>query len=336
MRKLVIVIVVVVILIPAAAIAQPQPQPRPQPRPQPGSDSCSVCDFPPEVIEVDTPEQLRDQMREAEVPVRDYVEDSVATVERGSARALRDFSAWYRYTVDQQNQRELQNRMIGQLFQHALNAGLNFFLPGSGAVAAKLREYSTKAYAFVLSTAPSGTTDPQPYIDRIATDLENGQDRLENMTADMFHNTADQALRDQMQTIRLEYVLEKKIQRAEGQQGAGERTPGPTTRRLLQQLGIAVPGTPTYDTTREEVLDNLLYGVMCARHVGNPVRNCQQEAWHFQALSRSHAMRLIFTNAQPARMYNITDANALNRICPVERQVGYMMMSGDCQRWSRQ
>jgi hypothetical protein len=328
MRKQAIFTAAMLILIPGLAVAQPQPQP---------VETCGVCDFPPEVIttSIENLHQLQDRMREAEVPVREYVVDSIGTVERGSARGVRDFSAWYRYTVAQENARELQNRLIGQIVQRALDLGLNFFLPGSGAVATAVRGYGSQAYGFVLSQAPSGTTDPGPYLDRIAVQLENGQDRLRNMTADMFHDTSNTALRNQMESIRMEYVWEKQWQRSENDPGAGERTPGPDTRRLLQELGITQPGDRTYQTTREQVLTKLVYDALCARNVGNPVRNCEQEAWYYKAVAQSVAIRLIVTDAQPARMFNITAESDLDRICRVERTVGNLMMSNDCRAWSR-
>ncbi len=288
------------------------------------AESCGVCDFEPEVVtgSIEDLRQLRDRMREAEVPVRDYVEDSIGTVERGSARAVRDFSAWYRYRIAEQNARELQNRLIGEIVQRGLSAGLNLFLPGTGTLATAIRKYGTQAYAFVLSQAPAGTTDPGPYLDRVADELENGQDRLKNMTADMFHDTSNQALRDQMETIRMEYVWEKEWQRAEGAQGAGERTPGPDTRRLLRQLGIAQPGDRTYQKTREQVLTKLVYDVLCAEHRDNPIRTCPGDEWYFNIISQGVALRIIVSDAQPAEMNNLTDTDALNRVCRVEQRLG--------------
>ena len=324
MKNRVIVSVVLAMLLPATVIAQSPPR----------EGSClNTCDFPAEVV--DSAEKLHQQTREAEVAVREYVEDSVGTIERGSARALRDFSAWYQYRVSEQNKRKLQNRAIGELIQHALSAALNIFLPGNGAVAKRLREYSVKAYAFVLSTAPSGTDNALPYLERVAVDLLNGKDRLRNMTADMFHNTSDRVLREQMQAIRLEYVLEKEVERENAAPGAGERTPGPDTRRLLHQLGVADPGTNTYETTREEVLDNMIYSVMCAQDSSNIFR-CPADGWYFEALSKSAARRLVFSNADPRRMFNITDRAALERICPAERPLDDLMRSNDCRRWFQQ
>ena len=322
MRNHVLVVLAIVILMPAAAFAD---------------ETCSVCDFEPEVItgSVESLGQLQDQMREAEVPIRDYVEDSVGFVERGSSRAVRDFAPWYRHRIDEQNARELQNRMIAEILQSALSAGLNIFLPGSGAVASAIRTYGLGAYEFAVSLAPSGTNDPGPYLEQVAVQLENGNDRLENMTANMFNNTRDTALRDQMQAIRMEYVWEKQYQRAESDPGAGERTPGPDTRRLLRQLGIAEPVTPTYDTTRERVLTKLLNDVMCAQVRGNPVRSCESDRWYYDIVARSAALRLIVTNAQPARMWNLTDQASLDRVCEVEQRLGtgLMGMNADCRRW---
>ena len=324
MRNLALIVIAVVMLMPSLAMAD---------------DPCHTCEFEPEVItgSVESLGQLQDQMREAEVPIRDYVEDSVGFVERGSASAVRDFfKPWYRYRIEEQNARELQNRMIGEILQSALNQGLNIFLPGSGAVASAIRTYGMGAYSFALSLAPAGTNDPAPYLEQVADQLENGSDRLQNMTANMFNNTRDQALRDQMQTIRMEYVWEKQWQRSEGQPGAGERTPGPDTRRLLRQLGIAEPVTQTYETTRERVLTKLLLDVMCAQVRGNPVRSCESDQWYYDIVARSNALRLMVTNGQPSRMFNLTDQASLDRVCAVESRLGsgLMGMSRDCQRWS--
>lgn len=278
--------------------------------------------------------EFLDQLAAAEVPLREYTQDSLASIEMGSSRAIRDFSHWYRYRIDEQNADELQNRMIGQFMQQALELGLNYFLPGSGAVASSIRTYGTRAYGALVSQMPDGTTDPGPYLERISENLENSSDRLSNFMIDMFQGTGDQALRDQMDMIKMEYVWEKSWQREEDHEGARTRSPGDDTRRLLREIGIGPGGSPTTAALREQVLTRLIREVLCVEHRGNPIRNCETDGWFFDVVAKGSALRLIVTES-PARMYPLTDRAHLDRVCPVERRLSALEQGSDCRQWQQ-
>lgn len=283
-------------------------------------ESCSVCDFEPlEIVGSPTPSgEFLDRLAAAEVPLREYTQDSLTSVEMGSAHAVRDFSRWYRHRIDEQNERELQNRMIAEFIGQGLELGLNYFLPGSGAVASAIRDYGGQAYGVLVSRMPDGTTDPGPYLQRISEDLEDGTDQLQAFIIDMFHGTDDAALREQMDMIKMEYVWEKDWQREEGHPDAGTRTPGQSSRRLLREIGIGPGGRATVAAVHERVLKKLMKDVYCAQLRGNPVMNCESSPSLADQLVTGMALRLIAAQGDPARIYDIRDPEALRRICAAE------------------
>ncbi len=300
--------------------------------------ACGVCDFDEGSEIVGNPNGHQDLLRamaEAEVPLREYTTDSIRSVEIGSAQALRDFTNWYRYQVAQDNQEELQNRMIAGFVQQGLELGLNFFLPGSGAVASNIRRYGAQAYSTLVNAMPDGTTDPGPYLETVSNRLETNNERRENFVIDMFQRTGDQQLTDQVDMIKMEYVWEREALIAEGGNAGSTRSPGPDTRRLLREIGIGPGGTNTSAQVRERVLTRLMRQVICANHRGNPIRNCQTDGWYFDIAARGAAVRLILVG-NPARTFPLTDPAHLARVCPIERRLSALEASGDCQRWRAQ
>lgn len=296
-------------------------------------ESCSVCEFEAEEIVGSRPHygEFLDRLRDSEVPLREYTQDSLTSIEQGSGRALRDFSHWYRHRIDQQNQEEIQNRRIAEFIGQGLQLGLNHFLPGSGAVAGAIRSYGGRVYSELLDEMPDGTTDPAPYLQQVAEDLKDGTDELQGFIIDMFHDTDDQALREQVDMIKMEYVWEKEWQRAEGHPGAGTRTPGDNSRRLLREIGIGPGGRDTIAAVRERVLKKLIKDVYCAQLSGNPVMNCESDSWLADQIATGMTLRLIAAGGDPTRMYQITDAAALRRICAAEPS-HWAWQSADCRR----
>lgn len=299
-------------------------------------ESCGICDMDGVVItgSITSLRELSDQMRTAEVPLRAYAEDSIFSIEAGSAHAVRDFTNWYRYRIDEQNKEEILNREIGELVKTALVHGLNFFLPGSGVVASRIRQYGVQAYSTILANTPNGTTDTAPYLERVRNNLETRNDRLNNLMIDMFNATSATPLFEQMAAVKREYVWEKAWMRDEVHPEASTATPSADTRRLLQELGVGPGGTTTSAQVRARVLTRLIGQVLCIEHRGNQFRSCDQHSWYFDALAKSQALRLILTG-DPSRMGNLANNDHLNRVCPVEQTLGtgLLGMSNDCRRW---
>lgn len=294
--------------------------------------SCSVCDFEAEEIVGSTTHyrEFLDRLAAAEVPLREYTQDSLTSVEMGSAHAVRDFSRWYRYQIDEQNKREIQNRMIAEIIGQGLQLGLNYFLPGSGAVAGAIREYGGQAYGVLVSEMPDGTTDPGPYLQRISEDLEDGTDQLQAFIIDMFHGTDDPALREQMDMIKMEYVWEKEWQREEGHPDAGTRTPGESSRRLLREIGIGPVGRATVAAVHERVLKKLIRDAYCAQIRGELVMNCETYSGIADQIVTGMTLRLIAAQGDPSRMHEITDEEQLRRICRAEPG-GWFYPTEDCR-----
>ncbi|HLT90102.1 MAG TPA: hypothetical protein VKZ85_04085 [Woeseiaceae bacterium] len=297
------------------------------------AEGCSVCEFDAETIVGSTTHyrEFLDRMAAAEVPLREYTQDSLTSIEMGSGHAVRDFSRWYRHRIEQQNAEELQSRMIAEFLGEALTLGLNYFLPGSGAVANAIRGYGSRAYGVLVSRMPDGSNDPAPYLQRISEDLEDGTDQLQAFIIDMFHGTDDQALRDQMDMIKMEYVWEKEWQREEGHPDASRRSPGDNTRRLLREIGIGPGGRTTVAAVHERVLKKLIKDVYCAQLRGNPVMSCESDAWLADQIATGMALRLIAAEGDPARMYSIGDAAQLRRICAAEPS-HWAWQNADCRR----
>lgn len=295
-------------------------------------ERCSVCDFEPIVIDGSEThyDEFRARVAAAEVPLREYTQDSLASIEMGSAHAVRDFSHWYRYKVDQENKREIANRAIAGIVGTGLELGLNFFLPGSGAVASAIRTYGSQAYGALVNQMPDGTTDPGPYLERISEDLENSNDRLNAFMIDMFQGTGSQTLRDQMNMIKMEYVWEKAWQRDENHTGALTRSPGEDTRRLLREIGIGPGGTATVAAVRERVLTKLINKAICLQARGNLVEDCEDSPFLYDRIAHGQALRLIFAG-DPASMYSITDPEQLRRICAIEPS-HWFYQNEDCRR----
>ncbi|HEX7062925.1 MAG TPA: hypothetical protein VF200_13200 [Woeseiaceae bacterium] len=295
-------------------------------------ESCSVCEFEPlQIVGSATPSgEFLDRLAAAEVPLREYTQDSLTSVEMGSGHAVRDFSRWYRHRIDEQNEEEIQNRMIAEFIGQGLELGLNYFLPGSGAVASAIRDYGGQAYGALVSRMPDGTTDPGPYLQRISEDLEDGTDQLQAFIIDMFHGTDDAALREQMDMIKMEYVWEKEWQREEGHPDAGRRTPGDSSRRLLREIGIGPGGRATVAAVHERVLKKLIKDVMCAQLRDNPVMSCESDGWLADQIATGMALRLIAAQGDPARMYAITDEEQLRRICRAEPG-DWFYQASDCR-----
>lgn len=302
------------------------------------AESCGVCEFEPEAIvgSINSLRELTDQMRAAEGPLRTYTNDSLNAVERGSAQALRDFSRWYRYRIDKQNKEEIQNRKIAEFLQSALELGMNYAVPGSGAVASKIRSYANRSYGAMVGQMPNGTTDPGPYIERVATSLEASNEAQQALVEDLFHDTSNTALLEQMNTVRREYVWEKAWMREEVHVEAGTPTPGPETRRLLRELGISGPGHTISDRVHGKVLARLMQNVFCESHRGNPFRNCEEYPGYFDVLGRSVAQRLLLAG-DPSRMYKLKEPDHLNRVCAIERNLGndLLGMGPECRNWLR-
>lgn len=296
-------------------------------------ESCGVCEFDAVEIVGSTTHyrEFLDRMAAAEVPLREYTQDSLLSIEMGSGHAVRDFSRWYRHRIDEQNAEELQNRMIAQLIGEGLQLGLNHFLPGSGAIAGAIRSYGGRAYSALVSRMPDGTNDPGPYLQRISEDLEDGTDQLQAFIIDMFHGTDDPPLRDQMDMIKMEYVWEKEWQRDEGHADASRRSPGDGTRRLLREIGIGPGGRTTVAAVHERVLKKLIKDVYCAQLRDNPVMSCESNEWTTDALATGMALRLIAADGDPTRMYEITDPAQLRRICSVEPS-HWAWQNTDCRR----
>ncbi len=290
-----------------------------------------VLEFEPEVIigSVEGANELQQDMRDAEVPIREYTQDAIDNIERGAARGLSDFRVWYVHRIQEDNDKELANRRIAEIVGQGLTLGLNQLLPGSGLVITKIREYGQGAYDLAISQLPSGTTNPETYLTELERELLNNDDRLENLMDDMFHGN-DAPLQEHMEMVRFEYVLEKMVQTANGEAAGSRRSPGPTTRDLIRQLGIPTPDTNNYDRVRMTSLVSMLYDVMCES--GTPVANCDTRPSFFRTSARSVALRLILTGDDIARMFDLNQ-NELNRVCSVEQSLSYFFMTSDCQEW---
>ena len=298
--------------------------------------TCTICFDDDEGIELsgsaESGRELTDNIRKAEVPVREYIQSSLDNSERGTARALRDFRAWYEYRVAKQNAHEFKQRAIANLVGRVLGYGLDFFLPGSGTVVTHLRDYGQQAYNLMADTLPAGDTKPGSYLDKLAGRLENNNDRMKNWLDDMFHDTQNQPLQDQIETIKFEYVLEKMAQRLDGEQGATRRTPGPSTRSLLRTLGIQPPTSRNYADVRRTVLEDMVFGVLCAENQGNKIHPCPKDRWYYEAYTESQTLRLIVSGARPDKMGNLTDPEHLTIVCPAEWKRG-LFMNADCRKY---
>ncbi len=301
---------------------------------QPAADECSICEFDVGDEIVGNVAEYSESLRNSDTPLRTYTQDSIGGIERAAASALTLFRAWYVHRVNQDNAEALANRQIAEIVGQGLSAGMNLLLPGSGTVVSKIRQYSQAAYSYAVSQAPSGTTNPEPYLQSLETRLTNNNTRLLNLMNELFHGN-ELELREQMQMIRMEYVGEQLELQADGSDLANRQSPGPSTRQLLNQVGIPEPIDAHFNRVRLETLTNMINRVICQSINSQrfSLGNCRSHPSMFQTIARSVALRLIVTNGSVSTMNNLTNQGHLNTVCAVENRLSYTWMSQDCRAW---
>lgn len=298
------------------------------------ADECSICEFDvAEEITGNTAE-FSESLRNADIPLRTYTQDSIGGIELAAGSALTLFRAWYVHRINQENAEALANRQIAEIVGQALSTGMNYFLPGSGTIVSKIRQYSQTAYNYAVSQAPSGTTDPEPYLQALETRLTANSTRLARLMNELFHGN-EVELREQMQMVRMEYVGEQLELQADGSDLANRQSPGPSTRQLLNELGIPEPIDTHFNRVRMETLSNMINSVLCESINSErfSLGNCRSHPAMFQTIARSVALRLIVTNGSISTMNNLTDQDHLDTVCEVEDQLSYTWMSEDCRAW---
>ncbi|WP_316013348.1 hypothetical protein [Roseobacter sp. HKCCA0434] len=281
-------------------------------------------------------------LREAEPDVRAYVEDSLAMQQDAIGHAFRDFAAWYTHRVEEQNAERLEQQQIAELVGKGLEKALSVALPGSGVVVSTLRTAGSAAYDQVVQNTTGGSTDPQTYLDRLAGEIEDDEAARNTMVRAMFNDRADQALRDRVETIKFEYVMEQRAAMRNAAQAAGERTADSCSGRMLDDIGIPRPSVANTTRIRREMLQEMMFEAMCmadaanegtlSGNIHNYLGNCQSDEANTQRIARAGATRLILVGrANVATMWQLTDAAQLSSVCWDEYfSSGY---NPDCARW---
>jgi len=279
--------------------------------------------------------ELLTGLSEVEPDVRQYVNDSVLNTERAIGMALRDFSAWYTHRVNERNADEIATRRVGEIVATVLPQALNYALPGSGVVVTFLRRAGVGVYNQILSSAPTGNTDPQPYLDRIAERMEDNSAERTIFVNALFNDTTNQALMNQVEAIKFEYLMERNQNRLAGRQGGGQRTAQRCAEQMMNDIGVrrATPANAT--RVRMETLSRLIEEVICIDQSTGPAAsawNCQTgDRWQAEYFAEMYARRIIAVNRNMQQVYNLP-ANLLPRICPLETS-NWRRSSPDCDRW---
>lgn len=272
-------------------------------------------------------------LRDAEGPVQDYVTMSLRASEDAAGMALRDFSDWYRYQVAQNSEHELPQRVIEAFVQKALEEGMSAILPGSGLLVSSLRAAGGAAIsAFTSEIRGAEAPDPETYLDRIADRMQDDNANMQMYLAAMFHDITDQRLMDQVETIKFEYVMERR-RATRLHDGAGARlTPASCTGQMLEDMGIRRPTPANALAVREAILFDLINRARCEQLRGNPFSNCERDMSENRGIARAAARRLIYVGRDNiSRMYNLTDHAQLESVCRLEPLSS--PIDGDCRRW---
>lgn len=276
-------------------------------------------------------------LRDAELPVRRYVEDSLANSEDAMAMALRDFSAWYTHRVREQNLDEMTNRQIGELIGKALELGLQFVLPGSGIVVTKIRSVGGMAYQQVLQNTPAGDTDPAPYIERVAGQMADSEARIRVFSQALFNDIENQPLMDQIEAIKFEYVMEQQAAVRAGSSAMTRLTPGSCTGQMLNDIGIQRPTTENFARLRHAIIENLMEEVLCdefSRPPQSSIMNCSTGGRStLRAVADSYALRIMVVGrANVATMGELTKKEHLDIVCP---HMSSLAEFRDCEAYDR-
>jgi len=275
-------------------------------------------------------------LREAEPHVRRYVEDSLGRQQDAVAMAFRDFAAWHRHRVAEDNAETLARQQLANIIGTGLQHAMTVMLPGSGAVASAIRGAGTTVYEQVVANAGGGTTDPQAYLDAVSGQLEDSE-ALRATFADAMFNTVDNAaLRDRVEAIKFEYAMERRAAERQASQVMTELRPDTCSGQMLADLGIPRPSEGNFHRTRREVLERLMFEKLCIEMQGNNVGNCETTPHQIRAAAEGGARRLIRVGrANVAQMWNLTDPEDLAAICP-DDYYPFGAFSGphrDCREW---
>ncbi len=288
---------------------------------------------------METPDDYRaiaQYLREAEKHVRRYVEDSLGRQQDAVAMAFRDFAAWHRHRVGEENAEALAQQELANLLGAGLQHAMNVMLPGSGAVASTIRSAGNTTYSQVVANAGGGTTDPKAYLDAVSDRLEDTEALRETFADAMFNTVDNQTLRDRVEAIKFEYVMERRAAERQASQVMTELRPDTCSGQMLADLGIPRPSEVNFHRTRREVLERLMFEKLCIEHRGNPVGNCDTTQHQIRAAAEGGARRLIQVGrANVAQMWNLTDPEDLAAICP-DDYYPFGAFSGphrDCREW---
>ncbi len=277
---------------------------------------------------------LAADLRDAETPIRDYVTLSLSNSEDAIAFAFRDFRAWYLHQVSLNDEDEIAQRVMSAIVGHVLEEGLNAMLPGSGLLVSTMRAAGGEALSAIREgITSSDAPNPQTFLDAVADELEDNDSRVRGYATAMFHDTSNEPLMDQVETIKFEYVMERRRAERTASRAMGQLTPNSCTGEMLNDMGIRRPTPANALEVREAVLIDLINRVRCEQLRGNPISNCETDAGTNRAIARGAARRLILVGrANVARMYNLTDQSQLDSVCPLEA-FNTMLMNPDCRRW---
>lgn len=275
-------------------------------------------------------------LREAEPHVRRYVEDSLGRQQDAVAMAFRDFAAWYRHRIAEDNAESLAQQQLATLLGTGLQHALSVMLPGSGVVVSTIRAAGNTIYSQVIANTGGDTTNPQTYIDAVSGELEDSEALRETFADAMFNTIDNQTLRDRVEAIKFEYAMERRAAERLASQAMTELRPDTCSGQMLADLGILRPSEANFHRTRREVLEQLMYETLCIEHRGNPVGNCETTQYQIRAAAEGGARRLIQVGrANVARMWDLTDSEDLAAICP-DDYYPFGAFSGphrDCREW---
>jgi len=277
-------------------------------------------------------------LRGAEAPIRQYVLASLSNSEDATAMAFRDFSAWYARRIEEQNQRELAERRIAEIVGTVLDEALPYAFPGSGMLASAIRSASSTAYDRMMGdTTSAGNESPQAYLDAVAGQLEDSDARMRMYSRALFHDTDNRALMDQVETIKFEYVMERRAAERQASSAMTRLTPDTCTGQLLEDMGIRRPTPPNAAAIRHRVLSDLIEKVLCeTSFASGGIASCQSHPRAVRQVAESSARRLILVGrANVAQMYNLTEPAHLEAVCHYE-STAPLWDSPDCRAWRSQ
>jgi len=258
-------------------------------------------------------ERMANLLRIADNSILDYVTRSTRSMQQGHRQGFADFRDWYRARRAAEEAEEATQQLLLSLIGSALALGMDLTFPGSSTYATILKAVLTTAYDTAVSNLGTvNESDINQFLDRHESALEGVLTQL-LQAPEEFRSRGGQEL----EAAKWEFVYEA-LERDRSSSGSPSSEVGPTTRRMLRNMGVPPPGASTARRYRVRILQLQIR----------------------KLFSRDANMRQGFGNSRDVRI--AADVAALRHIypnqpiryCSLEQRLNYFFQTEECRNWS--